>query len=170
MTDAVYDRARRLYEHIRETEANELKTLCQLMKPTERFSRIQKADIRRYSGLIQTFGVEPILDKLPHYLDKQKRFYIPTALDLPCAEDYEECTSDIVSEMENNDDLLKLLFEYNNLIASRAKESFVIDTKFTNSEDLSEQATLERIDSNIIKTLCISIVTMEEAEARLNDR
>lgn len=169
MTDVVYQRARRLHEHIRNIEAGELKALCQLIKPSERFSRIQRGDIRRYSGLIQALGVEPIFDKLPHYLDKQKKFYIPTALDLPEVEEQDECASDILSEIKGNDDLLGLLFEYNNLIASRAKESFMIDTKYTVSADLNEQETQERIDNNIIKTLCISILTKEEAEVRLND-
>ncbi|MBU9848615.1 ABC-three component system protein [Rahnella aceris] len=169
MTDAVYERARRLYEHIRYTEVSELKTLCQLMKPSERFSRIQKGDIRRYSGLIQTLDVEPIFDKLPHYLDKQKKFYIPTALDLPEIDENNECASDILSEMKSNDDLLKLLFEYNNLIASRAKESFMIDTKYTARADVDKHEIINHIDSNIIKTLCISIVTREDAEIRLND-
>lgn len=169
MTDAVYKRARRLYEHVRDSEANELKTLCQLMKPSERFSRIQRVDIRRYSGLIQAIDVEPIYNKLPHYRDKQKKFYVPTALDLSGSEDHNECASDICSELKSNENLIELLFEYNNLIASRAKESFMIDTKYTISADLSDQTTQERIDSNIIKTLCISIVTKEDAEARLND-
>ena len=169
MTEAVYSRAMQLYKHIRDTEASELKTLCQLMKPSERFSRIQRADIRHYSGLIQALGVDPIFDKLPHYLDKQKKFYVPTALDLPEIEEHDQCASDILTEMKSNDDLLKLLFEYNNLIAFRAIESFMIDTKYTVSSDLSEQETQERIDSNIIKTRCINIVTKEEAEARLND-
>lgn len=169
MTEAVYQRARRLYEHIRDAEARELQTLCQLMKPSERFSRVQRADIRRYSGLIHELGVEPIFDKLPHYRDKHKKFYIPTALDLPEIKEHDDCTSDILSEIKDNDDLLKLLFEYNNLIASRVKESFIIDTKITVSADLSNQETQERIDSNIIKTLCISILTKDEAEVRLND-
>lgn len=169
MSDAAYERARRLYDHIRITEANELKTLCQLMKPSERFSDIQKADIRRYSGLIQAMKVEPIFQQLPHYLDSQKRFYIPTALDLPYVDDHEGCTSDMLGEMESNDELLRLLFEYNHLIASRSSESFVINTKFTNPDDLDDPETQDRIDSNIIKTLCINIVTKEDAEARLND-
>ncbi|MCE9732325.1 ABC-three component system protein [Pectobacterium sp. IFB5596] len=167
MSDSVYTRARNLFDHIRTTNAEELRSLCQLMKPSERFSRIQRGDIRRYSSLIEAISIEPILNKLPHYLDDLKKFYIPTALDLPYVEDHEDCTADIIREMKSNDDLLKLLFEYNNLIASRANKSFIIDTKFTNSADLSEQETQEKIDSNIVKTLCISIVTKEEAEARL---
>lgn len=169
MTDSAYKRARRLYEHIRDTEGCELKTLCQLMKPSERFSRIQKEDIRRYSELIQAIDVEPIFNKLPHYRDKKKKFYVPTALNLSGGDDHDECASDICSELKSNDELIKLLFEYNNLIASRAKKSFMFDTKYTVSADLSDQITQERIDSNIVKTLCISIITKEEAEARLND-
>ena len=169
MTDASYERARKLYEHIRVTPADEIKCLCQLMKPSERFSLIQKGDIRKYVGLIQDIGVEPILERLPHYLCKQNKFYIPTALDLPEAEENSDCASDIRSEMNSNNDLLELLFEYNNLIAYRAKESFMIDTKYTVSAEFSEKDTQEQAENHILKKLRISIVTKEEAEVRLND-
>ncbi|MFS2196932.1 ABC-three component system protein [Pseudomonas sp. Pseusp3] len=169
MTDASYERARNLYEHIRVTQAHELKCLCQLMKPSERFTLIQKADIRKYTGLIQELTIDPILARLPHYLCKQHKFYIPTALDLPETEENIYCASDIRNEMSSNDDLLELLFEYNNLIAYRAKESFMIDTKYTVSSDFLGQDPHEKADSHIIKKLRISILTKEEAEARLND-
>lgn len=167
MSDAIYQRARRLFEYIRATEARELKTLCQLMKPSERFKDIQKTDIRRYSSLIQAITIEPIFHQLPHYLDSQNRFYIPTALDV---DDNDECTSDIIGEMESNGDLLRLLFEYNHLIASKSTESFTFNTKFTNPDELDQQEFQDRIDSNITKSLCISIVTKDDAEARLNDK
>lgn len=167
MSDVGYERARRLCEHIHATKASELKTLCQLIKPSERFKDIQKNDIRRYSTLIQTMTVEPIFHHLPHYLDGQKRFYIPTALDV---DDNDECTSDILSEIKSNDDLLKLLFEYNHLIACKSTESFTFDTKITNSDELYHQEVQARIDSNITKSLCISIVTKDDAEVRLNDK
>jgi len=60
-------------------------------------------------------SLEPILKQFPHYLDGEKRFYLPTALDLPLLDDREGCTSDLLGEMESNEHLLKLLFEYNNL-------------------------------------------------------
>ncbi|HBO8980229.1 TPA: hypothetical protein L5D12_002758 [Pseudomonas aeruginosa] len=170
INDETYGRARRLFEHIRTTDANELKSLCQLMKPSERFSSIQKADIRRYSGLIEAMNVEPILKQFPHYLDGDNKFYLPTALDLPSSADHEGCTSDLLSEMESNENLLKLLFEYNNLIASRSTTTFVINTKYTHPDDLTDQQVKDRIDSNIIKSLCLSIITKEDAEAQLNDK
>lgn len=170
MSDETYARARRLFEHIRITDASELKALCQLMKPSERFSSIQKVDVRRYSGLIEDINVEPILKQFPHYLDDEKRFYLPTALDLPFLEDREGCTADLLGEMESNEDLLKLLFEYNHLIASRSVESFVINTKYTHPDDLNDQDVKDRIDSNIIKSFCLGIMTKEDAEGRLNDK
>jgi hypothetical protein len=170
MSDETYARARRLFEHIHITDVSELKTLCQLMKPSERFSSIQKADIRRYSGLIEDMNIEPILKQFPHYLDGEKRFYLPTALDLPLLDDREGCTSDLLGEMESNGDLLKLLFEYNHLIAYRSMESFVINTKYTHPDDLNDQEVKDRIDSNITKSFCLSIMTKEDAEARLNDK
>ncbi|AHK16173.1 ABC-three component system protein [Thalassolituus oleivorans] len=170
MSDETYARALRLFEHIRITDASELKKLCQLMKPSERFSSIQKADIRRYSGLIEAINIEPILEQFPHYRDGEKRFYLPTALDLPLPDDREGCTFDLLGEMESNEDLLNMLFEYNHLIACRTMESFVINTKYTDPNDLTDQEVKDRIDSNFTKSFCLSIMTKEDAEARLNDR
>lgn len=167
MSDATYERARRLCEHIRETPINELKTLCQMMKPSERFQDVQTNDIRRYTKLIQAISVEPIFNHLPHYLDSENRFYVPTALDV---DESEECESDMIREMKNNGDLLRLLFEYNHLIASKAEASFTFNTKFTNSDDFDNKQATEKCESNITKSLCISVITKDEAEDRLNDK
>jgi len=167
MSDATYERARRLSEHIRETDINELKKLCQMMKPSERFQGIQRNDIRRYTKLIQAISVEPIFKHLPHYLDSENRFYVPTALDV---DENEECESDMIHEMQNNGDLLRLLFEYNHLIASKAKTSFTFNTKFTNSDDFDNKQATEKLESNIIRSLCISVITKDDAEGRLNDK
>ncbi|MBL0679222.1 ABC-three component system protein [Aeromonas dhakensis] len=167
MSDATYERARRLCEHIRETPINELKTLCQMMKPSERFQDVQTNDIRRYTKLIQAISVEPIFNQLPHYLDSENRFYVPTALDV---DESEECESDMIREMKNNGDLLRLLFEYNHLIASKAEASFTFNTKFTNSDDFDNKPATEKLESNIIKSLCISVMKKEDAEGRLNDK
>lgn len=167
MSDATYERARRLCEHIRETPINELKTLCQMMKPSERFQDVQTNDIRRYTKLIQAISVEPIFNHVPHYLDSENRFYVPTALDV---DESEECESDMIREMKNNGDLLRLLFEYNHLIASKAEASFTFNTKFTNSDDFDNKPATEKLESNIIKSLCISVMTKEDAEGQLNDK
>ncbi|WP_429025604.1 ABC-three component system protein [Aeromonas veronii] len=167
MNDATYERARRLCDHIRETPINELKTLCQMMKPSERFQDVQTNDIRRYTKLIQAISVEPIFNHLPHYLDSKNQFYVPTALDV---DESEECESDMINEMKNNGALLRLLFEYNHLIASKAEASFTFNTKFTNSDDYDNKQTTAMLASNIIKSLCISVITKDEAEDRLNDK
>lgn len=169
MSDLDYQRARELYDHIRKTSMYELKQLCQLMKPSERFNSIQKNDIRKYMGLIQAIGIEPILDKVPHYFCNQSKFYIPTAIDLPEIEENSYCASDIQSEISSNEDLLELLYEYNNLIAYRAKESFLVNTRYTVNADYSDPDKQEKLDSHITKMLSISILTKEDAEARLND-
>lgn len=167
MSDATYERARRLWEHIRATHTSELRTLCQMMKPSERFQGVQTNDIRRYTKLIQAMSVEPTFNQLPHYLDNNNQFYIPTALDV---DESEECESDMIREMKSNKDLLRLLFEYNHLIASKSSESFTFNTKFTHSDDLDNKKVVEKIDSNITKSLCISIITKDDAEDRLNDQ
>ncbi|WP_187229758.1 ABC-three component system protein [Escherichia marmotae] len=167
MNDATYERARLLCEHVRKTHASELKTLCQMMKPSERFQGIQINDIRRYTKLIQAMSIEPIFNHLPHYLDSEHRFYIPTALDV---DESEECEADMINEMKNNSDLLRLLYEYNHLIASKSSSSFTFDTKFTNSDDLDNKEVVQKIESNIIKSLCVSVITKDDAEERLNDK
>ncbi len=167
MSDSTYERARRLYEHIHETHINELKNLCQVMKPSERFQDVQTNDIRRYTKLIQAISVEPIFRHLPHYIDSENRFYLPTALDV---DESEECESDMIREMKNNGELLRLLFEYNHLIASKAEISFAFNKKFTNSADFDNKQTIEKLESNITKSLCISVLTKDDAEDRLNDK
>ncbi|STE84487.1 Uncharacterised protein [Escherichia coli] len=167
MSDATYERARCLCEHIRETPINELKALCQMIKPSERFQDVQTNDIRRYTKLIQAISVEPIFNHLPHYLDSENRFYVPTALDV---DESEECEFDMTREIKNNGDLLRLLFEYNHLIASKAEASFTFNTKFTNSDDFDDKQTTEKFESNITKSLCISVITKDDAEKRLNDK
>ncbi|WP_338517473.1 ABC-three component system protein [Alteromonas gracilis] len=167
MSDATYERARRLCGHIRDTPINELKTLCQMMKPSERFQVLQTNDIRRYTKLIHVISVEPIFNHLPHYLDSENRFYVPTALDV---DESEECEFDMIREMKNNDDLLRLLFEYNHLIASKAEASFTFNTKFTNSDDLNNRLATGNLESNITKSLCISVITKDDAERRLHDK
>ncbi|EKT0593757.1 hypothetical protein QDS07_003430 [Morganella morganii] len=167
MSDITYDRARCLHEHIRKTHINELKELCQMMKPSERFQDVQTNDIRRYTKLIQAISVEPIFNHLPHYLDRENRFYVPTALDV---DESEECEFDMIREMKNNGDLLRLLFEYNHLIASKSEISFTFNTKFTNSDDFDNKRTTEKLESNITKSLCISVITKDDAEERLNDK
>jgi hypothetical protein len=112
-------------------------------------------------------NVDPILKRLPHYLDDKNKFYAPTALYLPEPTDKKYCTSEIIAEIKDNDDLGRLLFEFNNLIAAKAAESFTIDTKYTNCFDQSSIDDQDRIDSNITKSLCISILTKDDAEARL---
>jgi len=170
INDEIYARARRLFEHIRGTNSNALRSLCQLMKPSERFSSIQKIDIRRYCGLIEEMNIEPILEQFPHYLDSDNKFYLPTALDMGSPDEQNACTSELLNEMENNENLLKLLFEYNHLIASRSTSTLVINTKYTRPDDLTDHAVTDRIDSNITKSLCLSIITKQDAEARLNDK
>jgi hypothetical protein len=167
MSDVTYKRARSLCEHIQKTDINELKTLCQMMKPSERFQHVQTNDIRRYTKLIQAISAEPIFNHLPHYLDGENRFYVATALDV---DESEECESDMIREMKNNEDLLRLLFEYNHLIASKAEASFTFNTKFTNSDDFDNKQATEKLESNITKSLCISVITKNDAEGRLNDK
>ncbi|WP_349618465.1 ABC-three component system protein [Azotobacter salinestris] len=167
MSDAAYERARRIYELIRLSEGGDFKILCQLMKPSEKYSRIQNSDIRRYTDLVHEINAEPVLKRLPHYLDSNNKFYAPTALYLPESTDKKYCTSEIIAEIKDNDDLRSLLFEFNNLIAAKASESFMIDTKFTNCYDQNALEDKDRIDSNITKSLCISILTKDDAEARL---
>ena len=167
MSDATYERARRLCEHIRKTDIGELKPLCQMMKPSVRFQKVQMIDIRRYTKLIQAISEEPIFNHLPHYLDGENRFYVPTALDV---DEIEECESDMIREMKNNGDLLRLLFDYNHLIASKAETSFTFNTKFTNSDDFDDKQATEKLESNITKPLCISVMTKDDAEGRLNDK
>lgn len=168
LNDQRYARVRHLFEHIQMTDVSEFKKLCQLIKPSVRFSTLQNQDIRNYCKLIETINIEPILKEFPHYLDVEKNFYLPTALSLKCKEDQEYVRTDLLEEMKSNGGLLELLFEYNNLIPFSSKKSFVIDTKYTLVDNTNDQKVKDLIDSNITKSLCLSIITKKDAEDKLN--
>jgi len=167
MSDAAYGRAKLIYNMVRRSEGSDFKILCQLMKPSEKFSRIQSSDIGRYTDLLHDIAVEPIFKRLPHYRDCNNKFYAPTALYLPDPSEKKYCIAGIISEVKNDDTLSELLFEYNNLIAAKASESFIVDTKYTNRDRQNSLKTQDQTDANIIKSLRISILTKDDAEARL---
>lgn len=130
-----YQKAKKLFEHLHDLNSIQLQHLCQLMKPSERFSKIQKIDIRRYSILIESIYKSPIYKGLPHYIDKEHEFYIPTALSLNDKDESDDCIVQIKQEAKRNKDLLYLLYEYENLIAAQAPESFIVETKITEVSD-----------------------------------
>lgn len=167
--DVKFHRARKLFEYIRTSDAASMRSLCQLMNPAEKFSTIQKRDIRGYSRLIDEMSHEPVLNGIPHYKDSKQSFYLPTAIELYRLEDYESCRVDLEEEMSSNPELLELLFEYNYLIASESSESFSVNTKFTNALDFDDITTREDINSNITKNLCISVLSRSDAERCLDD-
>lgn len=167
LADVAHIKAKPLFDYVRLADTNELIALCQLIKPSERFSTVQRADIRRYSELITSMTAIPRFTRLPHYVDANKSFYLPTALDIPFPQDEIGCISDLEEEMSSNSNLLDLLFEYNNLITSRSSKSFRLDTKYTSSDDLGNDSTRNRIDSNYTKSLCLSIITKTDAEEQL---
>lgn len=168
MSDNQYLRFQRLFEHIYKLESEDLKRLCQLIKPSEQFSKIQKMDISRYSTLIQKIFIEPNFSGIPHYADKHNNFYLPTAISLNNEEESLDCISQIEQETKDNKELLFLLFEYGNLIAAHSPSSFFIESKITDLDDLNDLDFNVEQKNNITKELNINIITIEDVEEKLN--
>lgn len=168
MSEAQYDRAKNLFIHIYQLELNELEHLCQLIKPSEKFSKIQKMDISRYSSLIQKIFIDPNFRGIPHYTDKYHNFYLPTAISLNNSDESLDCINQIEQETKDNKTLLLLLFEYGNLIAAQITKSFVIESKITDVSDLDAEEFLLKKTNNITKELNVSVITIKEAEERIN--
>ncbi|WP_339461281.1 ABC-three component system protein [Pseudomonas sp. EA_105y_Pfl2_R69] len=168
MTDPEYLRMRGLFDHLHDLHADDLKHLCQLIKPSERFSKVQRTDIERYSVLIQEFCIEPTLERLPHYLDNDYNFYLPTALALLSERESRSCVDNIRFEMKQNEKLLPLLFEYKNLIAHTAPKSFSIESKITDNDGSDPGYEGESQDGKITRELNVAIITRDDAEAKLN--
>jgi hypothetical protein len=168
LNDQQYQRTRNLFSHIQNMQHGDLERLCQLIKPSERFSTIQRMDISRYSSLIQKLGLEPILNGIPHYLDSETKFYLPTAISLNDEDEVFECIDHVKREIRENENLLSLLFEYNNLIGSHLPRSFIVESKFTENLSSVTDLAAQPQEDRITKELNLNIIEIKAAEAKLN--
>lgn len=168
INDKQYLRAQDLFAHLHNLGPDDLQRLCQVMKPSESFSKIQHVDIERYSELIQDFCIDPILQRLPHYVDSKLSFYLPTALTLLSDRECRACVDRVREEMKNNMRLQPLLFEYQNLIAFSALNSFCIETKITENDGSDPIYEVDNQDDKITRELSISVITKLDAEGKLN--
>lgn len=166
--DKQYLRAQGLFTYLHELGPEDLQRLCQVMKPSERFSKIQHEDIGRYSELIQGFCIDPILQRLPHYIDSESSFYLPTALTLLSERECRACVERIREEITNNSRLQPIFFEYQNLIAFSAINSFSIETKITENDGSDPEYKAEFQDRKITRKLSINVITKLDAEGKLN--
>lgn len=168
LNDQQYQRTRSLFHHIHNMQHNDIERLCQLIKPSERFSKVQRLDISRYSSLIQRLGAEPTLHGIPHYLDVENEFYLPTAISLNEEDEVFDCIEHIKREIRENENLLSLLYEYNNLIGCQLPRSFIVESKFTESFDSTTGSDPQSQQDRITKELNLNIVEIKAAEAKLN--
>ncbi|SCY60690.1 ABC-three component system protein [Pseudomonas sp. NFACC37-1] len=168
MNDQQFLRAKDLFTYLHNLNSEDLQRFCQVMKPSESFSKIQHEDIGRYSDLIQNFCIAPILQRLPHYIDSELNFYLPTALTLLSDRECRACVDRIKEEVKSNRRLQPLLFEYQNLIAFSALNSFCVETKITENDGSDPKYEVESQDSKITRKLSINIITKLDAEGKLN--
>lgn len=168
INDKQYLRAQSLFAHLHSLNSEELQRLCQVMKPSESFSKIQHEDIGRYSELIQEFCIAPIFQRLPHYIGSDSSFYLPTALTLLNERESRACVDRIRAEMKSNRRLQPLLFEYRNLIAFSALKSFCVETKITANDGSDPKYEAEKQDNKITRELSVNVITKQDAEGELN--
>ncbi|EPM0508022.1 MULTISPECIES: ABC-three component system protein [Pseudomonas] len=168
VNDKQYLRAQNLFTHLHNLNPEDLQRLCQVMKPSVSFSKIQHEDIGRYSELIQDFCIDPILQRLPHYMDSESSFYLPTALTLLNDRECRACVDRIRDEMKNNRRLQPLLFEYQNLIAFSALNSFCVETKITENDGSDPIYESSNQENKITRELSINVITKLDAEGKLN--
>lgn len=164
MTEIQYERAQSLFTHVQSLSPRELDILCQMIKPSENFSKVQQIDIERYSDLVTDLQANPILEGLPHYIDKDVKFYLPTAITLLSKREQDRCPDHLRKQLTENESLLRVLYEYNNLIARNAISSFNVDTKITESDEEPSDGR----DDRITKGFEVSVLTMKDAEDKLN--
>ena len=167
--DKQYLRAHGLFTYLHELKTEDLQRLCQVIKPSEKFSKLQLEDIGRYSELIQDFCIDPILKRLPHYIDSELNFYLPTALILLNERECRAFEDRIHAELINNSRLHPILFEYQNLIAFNSSSSFRVETKITENDGSDRKYKVaENHDEKITRKLSIKVITRSEAEGKLN--
>lgn len=169
LTEQNYLRITEMFRHLYILPKSDVEKLCQLLNPSERFSKIQKIDIFRYTKLIGKICVEPILKGIPHYLNKHNSFYLPTAITLLDEQEVSQCAGQINEAITTNDNLLTLLFEYNNLIAAHLDNQFQVESKITDCDDETPHSTnVGDYDARLTKQLRINILPVKDAEAEIN--
>lgn len=162
-------RIKDIFLHLYHLPKSDIEKLCQLMNPSERFSKIQKIDISRYTKVIGNFFSAPVLNGIPHYLCKQNKFYLPTSITLLDDSEIDQCTGQINDAILTNAGLLTLLFEYNNLIAHHLDTAFQVESKITNCDDSELEDTRdENHEARLTKKLRINILPISDAEAEIN--
>lgn len=167
ISETQYGRTQRLFAHVRKMETSDLTNLCQLIKPSEKFSTVQKSDISRYTALMDMLTAEPIFQGMPHYLDKENQFYLPTAISCNNDQEVDECISHISQEIRENEKLISLLFEFNNLISGQLPRSFHIDSKFTSGTEIFGDDDQPKSD-HITHEIILQIIQVDVAETILN--
>ncbi|WP_143519858.1 ABC-three component system protein [Pseudomonas moraviensis] len=168
-TEQNYLRTTEIFRHLYSLPKEEVEKLCQLLNPSERFSKIHKIDVFRYTRLIGRICVDPVLKGVPHYLSRRNSFYLPTALTLVDEIEASQCAGQINEAVTTNEGLLTLLFEYNNLIAAHLETPFKVESKITDCDDAAYSGVVgDEYEARITKQLRINVLPLKDAEAEIN--
>lgn len=171
-SDLEAKRLRATFEHLYSLENFQLEKLCHLIQPSESLPVIPHKDVEAYADLICEFIIDPSLSGIPHYINSDNKFYVPTAIDLPNPKRAKTFQTRLMMAIEQNNKLPTLLFEYNNLIAAQCENIIEISTLPSTigslPEDDPDLITPPNTDNNIIRKLQVKILSKVEAERELH--
>lgn len=165
-------RLRSTFEHLYDLDDLQLEKLCNLIQPTETSSTLPHRDIEAYADLICDFVIDPTLSGIPHYINDNNEFYLPTAIDLPNIKRAKTFETRLIKAIQENNKLPTLLYEYKNLIAAQCDTSIEVSvlpsTITITPTDDPNFIQEHNSDNNIVRKLQVKILSKVEAERELH--
>ncbi len=167
-SDKQFVRLKNTFDYLFSIDNDELEKLCHIIQPTQGIFRSQTTDIQAYSDLVCGIDINPRLIGLPHYLDGEGDFYLPTGIELPTPMRVATFRSTFDKVIRDNQKLSTLLFEYKNLIAEINGNGCVV-TSITSHDPNDHLSTMDpRFEKRITKELSVNILSRSDAEKKLN--
>ena len=166
------NRLRVTFEHLYDLDNIQIEKLCNLIQPAEALPVLPHRDIEAYTDLICDFIIDPTLSGIPHYINENNDFYLPTAIDLPNSKRAKTFETLLIKAIQNNNKLPTLLYEYKNLIAAQCDKSIEVSilptTIATLPTDDPNLVKANNTDHNIVRKLQVNIISKTEAEKELH--
>lgn len=165
-------RLRSTFEYLYNLNNLEIGKLCSLIQPSEILPVLPHRDVEAYADLICEFFIAPTLSGIPHYLNTNKDFYLPTAIKLPNPKRAKTFETRLIKAIQENNKLPTLLYEYKNLIAAMCEKSIEVSVLPTTIGTLPcddpKLVQPTSTDYNIVRKLQVNILSKSEAEKELH--
>jgi hypothetical protein len=153
-----------IYRFIYSMSDDDLHAVMCSIRPNAENEQVRKDDVRYYADIVTEITRQIILAGLPHYM-KDLRRYLPTSVTLKdrWAPGFKD---ELIDSIRKNPKLANVLYEYNVLITGADPHSEIKVTGHSNKVTVVGSG--NKITSNIVREIPVSIICTETAKKELN--